>query len=85
MKHVFLWHDFRIWIFLLQQSQLCVILFSSLHLFSYVLLLGMMLRMFTYLYDLEIVDEDTFMTWKEDINENYPGKGKALFQVSPNV
>ena len=45
----------------------------------------MMLRMFTYLYDLEIVDEDTFMTWKEDINENYPGKGKALFQVSPNV
>jgi len=43
---------------------------------------GMMLRMFTYLYDLEIVDEDAFMTWKEAINEDYPGKGKALFQVN---
>lgn len=43
---------------------------------------GMMLRMFTYLYDLEIVEEEVFMKWKEDINEEFPGKGKALFQVS---
>lgn len=42
---------------------------------------GMMLRMFTYLYDLEIVDDDVFLKWKEDLNEDYPGKGKALFQV----
>jgi len=41
----------------------------------------MMLRVFTYLYDLEIVDEEVFLQWKEDINEDYPGKGKALFQV----
>lgn len=37
--------------------------------------------MFTYLYDLEIIDEDVFIKWKEDINEKYAGKGKALFQV----
>ncbi|XP_067934245.1 eukaryotic translation initiation factor 4 gamma 2-like [Watersipora subatra] len=43
---------------------------------------GMMLRMFTYLYDLEIVDEEVFLQWKEDIKEPYPGKGKALFQVN---
>ncbi|KAF6029164.1 EIF4G2 [Bugula neritina] len=43
---------------------------------------GMMLRVFTYLYDLEIVDEEVFLQWKEDINEDYPGKGKALFQVN---
>lgn len=48
---------------------------------TFILKKGMMLRMFTYLYDLEIVDEDAFMTWKEAINEDYPGKGKALFQV----
>ena len=46
---------------------------------------GMMLRMFTYLYDQEIVDEEVFMKWKEDINEQYPGKGKALFQVRSAV
>lgn len=40
-----------------------------------------MLRSFTYLYDLEVIDEDVFLEWKEDINETYPGKGKALFEV----
>lgn len=42
---------------------------------------GMMLRMFIYLYDLEIIDDEVFLKWKEDINEQYPGKGKALFEV----
>ncbi|XP_046394850.1 eukaryotic translation initiation factor 4 gamma 2 isoform X1 [Ischnura elegans] len=42
---------------------------------------GMLLRWFVYLYDLEIVEEDAFMKWKEDISDDYPGKGKALFQV----
>lgn len=41
----------------------------------------MMLRMFIYLYDLEIIDDEVFLKWKEDINEQYPGKGKALFEV----
>eukprot|EP00918_Siedleckia_nematoides_P107240 GHVU01233822.1.p1 GENE.GHVU01233822.1~~GHVU01233822.1.p1 ORF type:complete len:753 (+),score=145.13 GHVU01233822.1:752-3010(+) len=43
---------------------------------------GLLLRMFVQLYDLEIVEEDTFLRWKEEVNEEYPGKGKALFQVN---
>jgi len=43
---------------------------------------GMLLRWFVYLYDLEIVEEEAFLAWKEDVNDEYPGKGKALFQVN---
>ena len=42
---------------------------------------GMLLRMFMNLYDLEIIDEDAFLRWKEDLTDVFPGKGKALFQV----
>lgn len=34
-----------------------------------------------YFYDMEIVEEEVFLKWKEDITDFYPGKGKALFQV----
>ncbi len=34
-----------------------------------------------YMYDLEIIDEESFTRWKEEVNDEYPGKGKALFQV----
>uniref|UniRef100_A0A3Q2EDN1 Eukaryotic translation initiation factor 4 gamma 2 n=1 Tax=Cyprinodon variegatus TaxID=28743 RepID=A0A3Q2EDN1_CYPVA len=43
---------------------------------------GMLLRYFVNLYDMEIVEEEAFLSWKEDITEEYPGKGKALFQVN---
>lgn len=43
---------------------------------------GMLLRWFVLLYDLEIVEEEAFLKWKEDVNDDYPGKGKALFQVN---
>lgn len=60
-----------------------IILFSlilpNLH---FLFLSGMLLRWFVNLYDLEIVEEDAFLTWKEDLSQDYPGKGKALFQVS---
>jgi translation initiation factor 4G len=42
---------------------------------------GMLLRWFIALYNLSIVDEEAFMRWKEDVNDAYPGKGDALFQV----
>lgn len=44
----------------------------------------MLLRWFTALYELEIVEEEAFLRWKEDIrtDDAYPGKGKALFQVN---
>lgn len=44
--------------------------------------LGMLLRWFTALYELEIIEEEAFLRWKEDITDAYPGKGKALFQVN---
>ncbi|XP_059486648.1 eukaryotic translation initiation factor 4 gamma 2 isoform X2 [Neocloeon triangulifer] len=43
---------------------------------------GMLLRWFHNLYDLEVIEEEAFMKWKEDISDDYPGKGNALFQVN---
>lgn len=42
----------------------------------------MLLRMFVYLYDHEVIEEDMFLRWKEEVNDEYPGKGRALFQAS---
>ena len=44
--------------------------------------LGMLLRFFMNFYDMEVVEEEAFLKWKEEVNDQYPGKGKALFQVS---
>uniref|UniRef100_A0A671XIX1 Eukaryotic translation initiation factor 4 gamma 2 n=1 Tax=Sparus aurata TaxID=8175 RepID=A0A671XIX1_SPAAU len=43
---------------------------------------GMLLRYFVNFYDMEIIEEEGFLSWKEDVNQEYPGKGKALFQVN---
>jgi hypothetical protein len=32
-------------------------------------------------YELDILDENAFLQWKENVNDNFEGKGKALFQV----
>lgn len=45
------------------------------------LLTGMLLRYFVNFYDMEIIEEEAFLAWKEDITQEFPGKGKALFQV----
>lgn len=42
----------------------------------------MLLRWFTALYDLEVIEEESFLRWKEDLSDAYPGKGNALFQVN---
>ncbi len=42
---------------------------------------GMLLRAFVNCYELDILDEQAFLRWKEDVNDSYSGKGKALFQV----
>lgn len=42
----------------------------------------MLLRWFITLYSSEIIEEEAFLKWKEDISDQYPGKGKALFQAS---
>ena len=43
---------------------------------------GMLLRWFNALYDLEVIEDEVFLRWKEDINDDFPGKGQALFQVN---
>ncbi|XP_076147611.1 eukaryotic translation initiation factor 4 gamma 2-like isoform X3 [Alosa pseudoharengus] len=43
---------------------------------------GMLLRYFVNLYDMEIIEEEAFLAWKEDLAQEFPGKGKALFQVN---
>jgi len=42
----------------------------------------MLLRWFMNMYELEVIEEEAFLKWKEDIRDDYPGKGKALFQVN---
>ena len=42
---------------------------------------GLLLRMFMLLYDMEVIEEEAFVKWKEDVNDEHPGKGKSLFQV----
>ncbi|PSN51862.1 Eukaryotic translation initiation factor 4 gamma 2 [Blattella germanica] len=70
--------------FLHEQTDLQVMAVYSLQVYCYSLHFpkGMLLRWFVNLYDLEIVEEDAFLKWKEDITDVYPGKGKALFQVN---
>ena len=46
---------------------------------------GLLLRLFQYWYDLDVIDEDAFFKWREDISQVYPGKEKALFQVLEEV
>jgi len=43
---------------------------------------GLLLRWFVALYETDIIEETAFLNWKEDVNDTYPGKGKALFQVN---
>lgn len=43
---------------------------------------GLLLRWFMYLYNLEVVEEEAFLRWREDVTDAYPGKGEALFQVN---
>lgn len=43
---------------------------------------GMLLRWFNNLYNLEIIEEEAFSKWRENISDAYPGKGDALFQVN---
>jgi translation initiation factor 4G len=38
-------------------------------------------HLFNQMYDLEIIDEEAFYMWKDEINENYPDKGQALFSL----
>lgn len=43
---------------------------------------GMLLRFFRGLYDFSVIEEESFLRWKEDLSDVYMGKGTALFQVN---
>ena len=43
---------------------------------------GLLLRLFSYLYDMDVIEEECFFKWKEDVSQEFPGKGQALFQAS---
>ncbi|CAO1435386.1 unnamed protein product [Diamesa hyperborea] len=62
--------------------QLIAIYALQVYCFQYKYPKGLLLRWFTALYELEIIEEDAFLRWKEDITQIYPGKGNALFQVN---
>ncbi|GBN52186.1 Eukaryotic translation initiation factor 4 gamma 2 [Araneus ventricosus] len=62
--------------------QLVALYALQVHCYNYGFPKGMLLRWFMMFYDLEIIEEEAFLKWKEDVNDEYPGKGKALFQVN---
>ena len=43
---------------------------------------GSLLRWFMTLYDEEVVQEEVFLKWKEEVDPLYEGKGEALIQVN---
>lgn len=43
---------------------------------------GFVLRCFKNLYDFDLVEKATFLAWREEVDQNYPAKGQALFEVN---
>lgn len=43
---------------------------------------GLIWRLFNYFYHEDVIDEEIFLKWKEDVNDEYSGKDKALTQVN---
>ncbi|XP_031638600.1 eukaryotic translation initiation factor 4 gamma 2 [Contarinia nasturtii] len=62
--------------------QLVAIFAMQVFCYSYNFPKGMLLRWFSEFYDNNVIEEESYMRWKEDLGDVYPGKGKALFQVN---
>ena len=43
---------------------------------------GALLRWFMALYEEEVVQEESFLKWKEEVDARYEGKGEALVQLN---
>lgn len=43
---------------------------------------GLIKKLFYQLYEADVVFEDAYGVWREDVNDVTPGKDKALFQVN---
>uniref|UniRef100_A0A915EYC7 Eukaryotic translation initiation factor 4 gamma 2 n=1 Tax=Echinococcus canadensis TaxID=519352 RepID=A0A915EYC7_9CEST len=42
---------------------------------------GFVLRCFQNLYEFDLVEKAAFLAWREEVDQNYPAKGQALFEV----
>ena len=42
---------------------------------------GVRAQLFFQLYDVDVVFEDAYSVWREDVDNETPGKQQALFQV----
>uniref|UniRef100_U5EPX1 Eukaryotic translation initiation factor 4 gamma 2 n=1 Tax=Corethrella appendiculata TaxID=1370023 RepID=U5EPX1_9DIPT len=62
--------------------QLIAIYAMQVHWYSIEYPKGVLLRWFRALYDLNVIEEEAFLRYKEDVTDIYPGKGIALFQVN---
>jgi translation initiation factor 4G len=38
-------------------------------------------HLFNQMYDLDLIEEEAFYLWKDELNDSYPNKGQALFDV----
>ena len=43
---------------------------------------GLIKKVFYNLYETDIVFEDAYSVWREDVSDETPGKDRALFQVN---
>eukprot|EP00040_Diaphanoeca_grandis_P022402 m.120369 g.120369 ORF g.120369 m.120369 type:complete len:1063 (+) comp28799_c0_seq10:108-3296(+) len=43
---------------------------------------GMMLRWSVHLYELDVVEGESWLSWKEEVNYDIPGKGDALIETN---
>ncbi|CAI9170840.1 unnamed protein product [Rangifer tarandus platyrhynchus] len=43
---------------------------------------SMLFHFFVHFSDMEIIEEKAFLTWKENIIQEFPGKYRAVFQVN---
>ncbi|XP_055378882.1 eukaryotic translation initiation factor 4 gamma 2 [Condylostylus longicornis] len=70
--------------FLTGDTQLQLIAVYALQVFCYNARFpkGMLCRWFKNLYESNVIEEEAFFRWKEEVTDEYPGKGTALFQVN---
>ncbi|EHB01127.1 Eukaryotic translation initiation factor 4 gamma 2 [Heterocephalus glaber] len=70
------------WIKTLLENKVSALYALQVHCYNSNFPKGMLLSFFVHFYDMEIIEEEAFLTWKEDVTQEFPGKGKALFQVN---
>ena len=42
---------------------------------------GALVKQFEYIYDNDLIEEDGFIAWENDVHDQCPGRNQALLQV----